>query len=268
VNTAEIEAIVNLVVERIWQRLIALGPKRRVLMLFSGASTGYLVGMQTIRMLGQAGHSLTVVMTDSASRVIGEDHVREAGAECILTSKQWVNTPGLVRESDLVLVPTLSMNTAAHLALGLMDSMFTTLVLGARLADKPVVAICDGANPFGKGGNVFSERTESAPELRKKLADNLMTLAGFGIELVGEQDFLRSVVSHLVDEQPLQISAPAAAPDIQFIAGSIVTAAELIRCERGAAVRLQAGARLSPLAIETVGRMGLCLSYEKNEVNQ
>ena len=267
-NTAEIEKIVNLVVERIWLRMIAAAPKRKVLMLFSGASTGYLVGMQTIRLLSQAGHPLTVAMTDSACRVIGEDHVRQAGAESILTSNQWVNTPKLVRESDLVLLPTLSMNTAAHLALGLMDSMFTTLVLGARLADKPVVAICDGANPYGKGGRVFSERNDSAPELRKKLADNLMTLAGFGIELVGEQDFLRTVVAYLIDEQPVPISAPAVTPDMHFIAGSVITVADLAVCERGASVKLQAGARISPLAMETVDRLELRLVYEKNEVRQ
>ncbi len=238
-------------------------------MLFSGASTGYLAGMQTIRLLSQAGHPLTVATTDSACRVIGEDHVRQAGAECILTSSQWINTPGLVRESDLVLLPTLSMNTAAHLALGLMDSMFTTLVLGARLADKPVVAICDGANPYGNGGRVFGERNDSAPELRKKLADNLMTLAGFGIELVGEQDFLRTVVTHLVGEQLApQISVPATTPDAHFIAGRVITVADLARCENGALVRLQSGARLSPLAMETVGRLGLRLVYEKNEVRQ
>lgn len=259
---AEIEKIVNLVVERIWQRMIAAAPKRRVLMLFSGASTGYVVGMQTIRLLTQAGHPLTVALTESARKVIGEDHVRQAGAGEILFSDQWVNTPKLVREVDLVLLPTLSMNTAAHLALGLMDSLFTTLVLGARLADKPVVAICDGANPYGNGGRVFSERTDSAPELRKKLAEHMMTLADYGIDLVGEPDFLRTVVARLGGALPAQPPAPKTAPGARLISGGVLTAADLAGCERGSVVRLQPGARLSPLAMETVGRLELRLVFE------
>lgn len=262
-DSAEMEKIVNLVVERIWQRVIAAAPKQRVLMLFSGASTGYLVGMQTIRLLTATGHSLTVVLTESGRKVIGEEHVRQAGAEHILFGDQWVNTPKLVRETDLVLMPTLSMNTAAHLALGLMDSLFTTLVLGARLADKPVVAICDGANPYGNGGRVFSERTDSAPELRKRLAENLMTLAGYGIDLVSEADFLRTVAARLGGGAPAAVQPAAlSTPHVFAAGGGVLTVADLAGCPRGAVVRVQPGTRISPLALETAGRLELRLVYE------
>ncbi len=110
---ALIEEIVAKVVALVRAKMIAGVPKKRVLMLFSGASTGYVVGMDTIRMLTQANHDLTVFMTASAVHVVGEENVLQAGAKEIITPKQWVNTPGLVRETDLVLVPTLSMNTAA-----------------------------------------------------------------------------------------------------------------------------------------------------------
>lgn len=267
-DEAEINRIVNQVVERIWQQLLSAAPKRKVLVLFSGASSGFLVGMQTIRLLTHSGHALTVVLTDSARQVIGEDHVRAAGAERILTSQEWVNTPGLVRESELVLVPTLSMNTAAHLALGLMNSMAASLILGSLLAGKPVVAICDGANPYGNGARVFSDRVDTAPELRKKLAENLMALAGFGMELVGEQAFLAAVVGHLSNEQSIQTPSPTEQTKTYVASDNIITAADLSGYPHGATVRLPREARLSPLAQETVGRLELRLIYEKSEVRQ
>jgi hypothetical protein len=97
-----------------------------------------------------------------------------------------VNTPGLVRETDLVLVPTLSMNTAARLALGLMDSLFSTLVLGALLDNKPVIAVCDGADPYGNGGLIFSDTYTGSPALRQRMAGHLGTLIEYGIDLVRE----------------------------------------------------------------------------------
>lgn len=267
-DKTEIEEIVNRVVERIWQQLLSAAPKRKVLLLFSGASSGFLVGMQTIRLLAHSGNTLTVVLTDSARQVIGEEHVRAAGAERILTSQEWVNTPGLVRESELVLVPTLSMNTAAHLALGLMNSMAASLILGSLLAGKPVVAICDGANPYGNGARVFSDRVDTAPELRKKLAEHLMTLASFGMTLVGEQDFLPAVVDYLRNEQPVHTPLPTEKTNTYVASGNIFTTADLSGYPRGATVRLPREARLSPLAQETVGRLELRLIYENSEVRQ
>ncbi len=64
---ALIEEIVAKVVALVRAKMIAGVPKKRVLMLFSGASTGYVVGMDTIRMLTQANHDLTVFMTASAT---------------------------------------------------------------------------------------------------------------------------------------------------------------------------------------------------------
>ncbi|HRE26967.1 MAG TPA: flavoprotein, partial [Anaerolineales bacterium] len=128
-DTTVIDAIVGRVIERLAERRIASAPSCRVLMLFSGASTGYVAGLKAIRMLSGAGHPLHVVLSASALHVIGEDNLRKAGATKLSNPDTWLDAPRTIRESDVVLVPTLSMNTAAHLALGLMDSLLTTLIL-------------------------------------------------------------------------------------------------------------------------------------------
>ncbi|MFN8456168.1 MAG: flavoprotein [Anaerolineae bacterium] len=195
------EALVDKVVARILA-LINGEPiditARNVLMLFSGASTGFVVGMEAIKRLTCSQHTLTIVLTPSASHVITEAQVRKAGAGEIIGPNDWANAPELVRRSDVVLIPTLSMNLAARLALGLMDSLISTLVIGSLLAGKAVVAVKDGADPNGKAGLVFGAAAGAAPTLRATLEGHLTTLASYGVELVNEGDFLVTVERRLL----------------------------------------------------------------------
>lgn len=261
---ALIEEVVAKVVALVRAKMIAGVPKKRVLMLFSGASTGYVVGMDTIRMLTQANHDLTVFMTASALHIVGEENVHQAGAKEIISPNQWVNTPGLVRETDLVLAPTLSMNTAARLALGLMDSLFSTLVLGALLANKPVIAICDGADPYGNGGLIFSDTFEGSPVLRAKMVDNLSTLIDYGVHLVDEESFVPQVIRQMQAE-PLQPPGLASLPMVQLWENGrspILTETDLFSYQPGTILHLPADTRLTPLAQDSAQKRNLTLVFE------
>ncbi len=269
-DTNTITAIVQRVIERLAERRIALAAPCRVLMLFSGASTGYVAGLKAIRMLSAAGHPLHVVLSASALHVIGEANLRQAGAAQLSGPETWLDAPKAIRESDVVLVPTLSMNTAAHLALGLMDSLLTTLILGARLADKPVVAVADGADPYGNGGRIFSATNAGAPVLRAALAEHLATLQSFGIQLVGDDQFLWAAAQVVAGAAPAidgaanpsvaqQPTAPAAALRLS----GLVTASDLSGLTRGAVVRLAAGTRLTPLAHEMLGRLSARVTQDE-----
>lgn len=258
---ALIDEIVAKVVTLVRAKIIAAVPKQRVLMLFSGASTGYVVGMDTIRMLTQANHDLTVFMTASALYVIGEENVRQAGAREIITPQQWVSTPGLVRETDLVLVPTLSMNTAAHLALGLMDSLFSTLVLGALLANKPVIAVYNGADPYGNGGLVFSDNFVGSPALRAKMAEHLTTLTQYGVNLVREEAFIDQVMRQMQTDTT-QLPHTPSLPAVRISSSAILTESDLLSYQPGTILTLPLNTRLTPLAQEYAQRRNLKLIFE------
>ena len=272
-DQALIDHVVARVVALVRARMIADAPRREIVMLFSGASTGYVVGMEALRLLSDAQHKLTVGMTASALHVIGEDKVRQAGAGDIIGPNQWVNAPGLVWSTDLLLLPTLSMNTAAHLALGLMDSLFSTLVLGALLAGKPVIAVCDGADPNGNGGRVFSKNNTGSPALRRTMLGHLDTLRDYGVQLVREGEFVPAVIRQLQGGDPVAPSKPAIATlatnGTAALAISpngrpaIITEGELAAIDPGTILHLPYGARLTPLAHDTAQRRGLRLVWEE-----
>lgn len=233
---------------------------RHVLMLFSGASTGYVAGMEAIRRLARSPHTLTVVLSPAASQIVTEARAREAGAVAVVGPGQWCDAPAMVREADLVLIPTLSMSVAARLALGLMDSLVATLTLGALLAGKPVMAIRDGAEPGGRGGEVFGAVEGAAAPLRARLEAHLAALEGFGVELVREPDFLLAVERRLIGARR---PAPPAQTTTQPVAAAaragFITAADLLGLPPGSTLRLAPGSRLTPQARDTAGRLRLRL---------
>jgi len=262
-DQAMLDQIVAKVVALVRTRLATAVPPQRVLLLFSGASTGYVAGMETIRLLTAANHDLTVIMTASALHVVGEDNVRQAGACHIVGPDEWVDTPGLVREIDMLLVPTLSMSTSARLALGMMDSLFSTLILGALLNNKPVIAVCDGADPYGKGGLIFSDTFEGAPALRQKLSDYLGTLIEFGINLVRADGFITAVINQLHCTAQADPELPAAVPLLTENGRfpTMLTAADLSTHPSGSHLHLPAATRLTPLAQDIVRQRNLRLQY-------
>ena len=268
-NQSLIDEIVAKVVAMVQERMLTAVPSQHILMLFSGASTGYVVGMEAIRRLTRANHKLTVVMSPSAMHVVGEDHVRQAGATNLVLPGEWINTPGLVREVDLVLLPTLSMNTAAKLANGLMDSLMATLVLGALLDDKPVIAIRDGADPYGNGGLIFSDSYHGAPALRAKLGGHLNQLCDFGIKLVSEDSFLPAL-SHQIGAGATQLdTSPVSTLSKQttvsldsHLQTNIVTESDLLVFQPGTTLFLNPGARITPLAQDTAQKRKLTLAFK------
>ncbi|OGO40027.1 MAG: hypothetical protein A2Z04_07940 [Chloroflexi bacterium RBG_16_57_9] len=252
----------EVLIARIVARVIALlngqppgTPPRRILVLFSGATCGVQVGLEAIDRLARAGHSVTVVLSPAAAMLTGEERVRAAGAHKVIGPEVWADAPGLVREADLVLLPTLSMNLATRLALGLLDTLVSTLAIGALLAGKPVIAVRDGADPDGAAGQVFGANG-AAPALRARLGGNLKVLASYGVELVRESQFLPTIERRLVEPgQVIRVASQGTSRN--GIEAGVITQADLASVEPGGVLHLKAGSRLTPLAHETAARLGI-----------
>jgi hypothetical protein len=149
-----------------------------------------------------------------------------------------------------------------------MDNLITTLVMGALLAGKPVVAIRDGADPYGSAGQVFGTTDGVAINLKNKMTQNLDALTSFGIDLVDEPDFLAAVEARLIgfnfmaDQTVLLSQSPARKPLPVFIPAPsggtpYITQNDLLTLAPGSSIIVPPEARFTPLAQDTVKRLRL-----------
>lgn len=149
----------------------------RVLAVFTGGTTGLETALTELQLL-QANAEIIVALSPAAEKIAGAARIREKlGADIALITTQSPYGGDLLADIELVLVPVLTQNTAAKLALTLADTFVTTVILRALLCGKPVLAVPDAADPK----QVQSKAARPAPALVRALQDNLKKLETFGI---------------------------------------------------------------------------------------
>lgn len=171
--------------------LTVLGSKSRkkALALICGGTAGgeeALTGLKTLR---NAECDLTLVFTPAgreryrvALTQYGLDGVPE------LVAGSWDEIAQCVREADVVLIPVLSLNSAAKIAHGIADNLATSLIMQALIAGKPVVAARDACTVNQLSGNA---------NYRQIFADNLALLEKIGIALTTARELSRRVTALL-----------------------------------------------------------------------
>lgn len=158
--------------------------RKRALVIFTGGTIGFEASLLELRKIQAADVELTVVLSAAAEKILAGDRIKEqlgGGITLITPSSPY---PGrLLRESDLVLVPVLTQNTAAKLAGTLSDSLPATLILQGLMLGKPVVAAMNAADPQD-AWRIKMNMGQSSPGLVEALRQNLKKIAGYGVKLV------------------------------------------------------------------------------------
>lgn len=266
------DAIIDKIIARVMAQLsgeqICTKP-RQVLVLFSGARAGTAAGLEAIRRLSASKHTVSVMLTQAATAIIGEKAIREAGACTIIIDDPRVDVAGLACQSDLILVPTLTTRMAGYLALGLMESPVATLILRALLAGKRVLAIKDGADPDSQiSRKIYGAVPGAAPALYARLNAHLETLTSYGVELVTESDFLLRLEQNLISLQKQPEAVPSCGkestltlPVPQVGAVEFITAGDLQRFAKDQRIRLPIASRLTPQAEDVARQMRLEIEF-------
>lgn len=193
----------------------------KVLAVFTGGTTGLETALTELQLL-QANAEIIVALSPAAEKIAGAARIREKlGADIALITAQSPHSGDLLADIELVLVPVLTQNTAAKLALTLADTFVTTVISRALLCGKPVLAVPDAADPtYDK--QVQHKAARPAPALVRALQDNLKKLETFGIAFVAVSQ-LAAEARKLIASKGNTKAAPAAAKT--FIDAQAVTAA-------------------------------------------
>ena len=184
-----VQLVVNEVMRQLKLRPPELGqqagaPKYQALAIFTGGTIGFEESLAQLKRIQEDNVEITAVLSPAAEKIWGSTRIQEElGAHINIIDAQSAYPGKLLHEADLVLVPVLTQNTAAKLALTFSDTLATTLVLQALMLGKPVIAAANAADPTD-GLRVKGNMGNASPGLLQALRDNLKKMGSYGIRLV------------------------------------------------------------------------------------
>lgn len=176
--------------ERVIQKLV--DRQKRALVIVTGAAIGVPAALEQLKALRSEGFTYHVLMSRSAMHVTGEKAVRDA----LEPEELWVGSADQPPEKvaagfQTILVPALTVNTAAHLANCMSDTPAAAMILSGLLKGKNVVVAVDGACP----DNPLRAKLgyHMTPAMRDALHGNLEKLQAYGARLTAAEDMAKAV---------------------------------------------------------------------------
>ncbi|MDR3438610.1 flavoprotein [Telmatospirillum sp.] len=184
-------AVYQAVIEYLAERVVRKLRDRRkcALALFTGTDLGQRQAVASLQALGDGGWSLRLVLSAGARKVLASERLRELEACGPISSV--CDVDALLDGCEQVLVPALSINTAAKVAGGIRDSLASELLARALERGLPVVAASDGCCPDNP--ERMARGFLVADAYKARLRSNLEALQSYGIRLVRAADLAAAV---------------------------------------------------------------------------
>ena len=257
--------------ERVLQKLV--DRQKRALVIVTGAAIGVPTALEKLKELRSEGFTYHVLMTRSAMYVTGEKAVRDA----LAPEELWVESPDrppelVAAQFDTILVPALTVNTAAHLANCMSDSPAGAMILSGLLKGKNVVISVDGACPDNPKRKTLGYHM--TPAMRDALHENLEKLQAYGGRLTsaeGMADAVRKAVYSFLPPQAVKPAAPAKGqqPAAQggkvirpALTGKVLGVKAVNTAPRGTVVVVPKGTIITALASDEARQRGVTIRIE------
>lgn len=247
----EMRELVKLITSEVLKQLNCPAQQEVLVLLTGGRAIWPRVKFKLEEMKNR-GIVLRPVLSEAASRIFDPQELsRIFGVTENLEKNELL---AAVKKSSLVMLPTLTVNTAAKLAGGIQDTEVTCLAGWALMMGKPVIAVTNSADPdspelqrLGLAGG--------KPEHKARLRENLQSLARFGVKLV-EADYLLPGVMQALGCDPINNSR-------RFRVEGVLTSAKVqAAAAENYKIIVAKNTVVTPLAKETAAEAGIEICYE------
>ena len=273
-----VELLASELAERVVQKLVER--QKRALVVFTGSDMGIKPALECLKELRGEGFTYKVLMTRSAAAILGTQGIQEQ----LKPEELWVEVPGQSPEAlstryDTVLVPTLTVNTAAHVANCMADTPAAALILDALMKGKNVVVSVDGACPDNPERARRGFRMTGP--MKDALRGNLEKIQAFGGQMTNSEHLCKTALKAVHSFLPVQAAskpaAPVKAPASGGVSVSVPQEGQVIRpamtgrilsvkavntAPRGAVIVVPKGTIVTALASDEARRLGITIRVE------
>ena len=194
-NKTEFEnALMSTIVDYISDQIILryMDACKTATVLFTGALIGYGDAVASLNDLKQDGWKLTAVLSQAASEVLTEERIRkDIDPDQIYIEGAPVDGRKIIDENSMVIIPTLTINTAAKIANCISDNLLTNMISRAMSTGKPIVAAIDGCCPDNEVRAKIGFKVTEA--YKKRMRRNLEDIQSYGIVLTVDKNLCAKV---------------------------------------------------------------------------
>jgi hypothetical protein len=264
----QIQGLVARVIQRLAERLGALGDKGRVVVVFTAASVEFREAIQQVRNLIMDGFRVQLVFSPAAEHLISRPVREQLDIFPYVSMVEPATWLSVLKDARAVVVPLLSLNTLSKLSMVIADNTATNIILHALLMGKPVVIARNGADPADKGREELGFHRGS-PALTQAMMRRLQRVADYGCILTDVRK-LRDIVNSLLISGADLKRQPEELPSMPLVSRAsickrFVTAAEVLHAWRtGTNLNVGYATRMTPLAQELASRYGVVLMTDQN----
>jgi hypothetical protein len=191
------DELVELIVERILKQLNKLEPQHQAVVVFTGGALGYGEALKELRKLQHHGWKLKVALSRSAEYVFTPEMIKEElSLEQVYLESTNESLQELYHDTSTLILPTLTMNTAAKIAMGIQDTLTTNMTSKFIRDGMPIIASknsCQPESSFGTKGTM--ERTPSS--YRNLFENYFRSLEDYGISMVNADELHQAVLDRM-----------------------------------------------------------------------
>ena len=175
--------------ETVKEKVILDKSGAKLLVLVCGGRGGASEAAEQLRMLSER-FDLKVILSDAAKEVLGDGWIASAGIGGSIASES-ESAIGLMMEADAIVVPVMTVNTAAKVACGIADNAVTAALVHALLCGKPVIAADAACDPWQYPAPC---QTVSGQMFRRRLGENINRLREYGVRLTSAGELCSAVL--------------------------------------------------------------------------
>ena len=222
-----------------------------IIAAFCGGRGGLSTALEQIHEVAEKAR-VVGVLSPAAKEVVGLDRLKnEAGAHEVVLPDSGAHPWDLAHRADAVVVAQLTRTTLARLALGLGESLISSMVLHALWDGKPVIAAQDGVDPDLAACEESGGSPDVARELIRLYDEYLTRLAAFGCQVIRAERLAETTRGALVGERSTEVRP--------LSARRVITEDDVRRASRRGESINVTGAVVTPLARDTARDLGVPL---------
>lgn len=200
----EFDKLVDSIVNEVLSRINCLN--KRALILFTGGNIGLEEATEQIKKLKEDGWNMRILLSRSAEKVITPAYITDRlGIARVYLESEVEDEGALLQNTDYIIIPILTMNSAARIALALADTAVSRLVASSIMKGIPIIAAQDACDP-GNPVRVSRGYDKIPPAYEKRMLTYLNDLKEYRIQLVQAYQLYGSITGRG------PANKPAAAP--------------------------------------------------------